>query len=1110
MIDADKRFHERWFGVAPDQEHPALRAERRKRSGDVTTELSRQVFEALEILLAGFVAAEERDGTKALHAALAREGDHLYAGLLTLLLRLVFLLSCEAWGLLPVEHPLFTENYSLLGLFNALRADHETSPDTMLRRFGAYPRLVALFRAVFLGVTHGDLHIPPRRGTLFDPAVHPFLEGRAPAAGPEARAALVLPSIDDGTVYSVLEKLLYLGGQRLSYKALDVEQIGSVYEALMGFSVRRIESGAVRIKLGHKKGAARVWVEAAPLLVVPENQRERWLKDELAFDKAVAAKIAEAVTSAQTVDQALLALEPLSGKTPERASAGMLVIQPGPERRRTSSHYTPRELTEPIVARTLAPLIEAMGDSPSSEALLHLVVCDPAVGSGAFLVAACRYLADQVVAAWTREGALSKVASAHEDVVNHARRLVAQRCLYGVDKNTYAVQLARLSLWLVTMARNEPFTFVDHAIRHGDSLLGLSFEQIRAFHWKPKSQVDSAGLLAEALDEAIGIRKRILGLANEGTFEAQREKERLLLDAEDALGRVRLIADLVVGAFFSQKNDKDREKDRRLRLDRVTAWLAAEKRGDVSEAEGILAELRGMQAELWATQAPFHWRLEFPEVFGPGRPGTAGVDAFIGNPPFAGKNALSAARGGDYLAWLQHLHEGTHGNADVCAHFFRRAVDLSGPDGAVGFVGPVSISEGDTRSTGLKPILEAGGRIFAARRNGPWPGGADVRISIVHLARGRLALRTRPELDGRPVEGITSRLQAGRERSDPTPLARNAGLVYVGIMLGGSGFELREAEAAELLRSSPGAADVVRKLLGGEQFNESPRQDASRWVIDFGEMSLDRARQYTRPMAIVEERVKPLRDRNARATRREKWWQFSERSVALSSSLQSATECIAVAQSARHTAFAIVPAQQVFINTMYVFPSSSATLLATLQSRIHLAWAMLLASTHGGLGTVVRYRADEVVSTFPFPAPDPRAILPPLESIGKTLHETRAHYMASTSQGLTKTYSALKDPSCEAPRILDLRALHEEMDRAVLTAYGWSDLPVPPYCAHSGEDRAAQQRFEDEVIDRLYMLNATRVEAEEEEAPSWGFAPGPTRGCPPLDPDQRKRWTRGR
>jgi hypothetical protein len=617
---------ERWFGVAPERQLPAILAESRKRNADVTNELSRQVFEALEVLLAGFAAADERDGSGLLRLAIEREDEHLYAGLLGVLLRLVFLLYCEDRALLPVDHPLFEQHYSVLALFAQLQADHGKYPDTMQRRFGAYPRLISLFRAVFLGVKHGTLEVPARRGELFDPNTYPFLEGwgpegSAPINQPEERAATRVPSIDDGTIFTVLHKLLYLEGQRLSYKALDVEQIGSVYEALMGFSVERLTSGAVRIKLGSKKGAARVCVDGERLLGVAKTERQRWLQDEFGFDKAVAEKITKAVSSAKDAETALAALEPLSGRRPERAAAGSLVIQPGPERRRTSSHYTPRELTEPIVARTLEPLIKAIGDEPPSENLLNLVICDPAMGSGAFLVAACRYLADRVVAAWTREGKLEVIADAHEDVVNHARRLVAQRCLYGVDKNKYAVQLARLSLWLVTMARNEPFTFVDHALRHGDSLVGLSFDQIKAFHWKLGEQVElSSGLLREALDEAIGIRQQIHHLAAEGTWAAQREKERLLFDAEDALGRVRLIGDLVIGAFFAEAKDKPRQQERDRRLALVEQWIAADKSGQNDKAGELEAELRRMQAKLKKTQVPFHWMVEFPEVFQEGRP----------------------------------------------------------------------------------------------------------------------------------------------------------------------------------------------------------------------------------------------------------------------------------------------------------------------------------------------------------------------------------------------------------------------------------------------------------------------------------------------------------
>jgi hypothetical protein len=398
----------RWFSVAEDVQLPALLAQSRRQQSSVTNDLSRQVFEALEELLAGFSAASERDARAVLRQALEEgEDGYVYSGLLSVLLRLVFVLYCEDRGLLPVDSKLYSENYSLLGLYGDLERDHGRYPDSMDRRYGAYARLLSLFRAIYLGVSHGDLELPPRHGGLFDPNAYPFLEGWAAGSAPVDPAALArleVPAISDGTVYRVLKQLIVLGGQRLSYRALDVEQIGSVYEALMGFDVQRLgTSGAVRVRLGSKKGTARVWIEAEPLLAVAAGRRAAYLADELGFDKNVAEKVASAVKDAKTREAALKALEPLSGKHPERALPGALVIQPGPERRRTSSHYTPRSLSEPIVKKTLDPLLSAMGERPKSDDLLNLVICDPAMGSGAFLVAATRYLADQVVAAWTRE-----------------------------------------------------------------------------------------------------------------------------------------------------------------------------------------------------------------------------------------------------------------------------------------------------------------------------------------------------------------------------------------------------------------------------------------------------------------------------------------------------------------------------------------------------------------------------------------------------------------------------------------------------------------------------------------------------------------------------------
>ncbi|HEY5373362.1 MAG TPA: hypothetical protein VIK01_06730 [Polyangiaceae bacterium] len=256
-----------------------------------------------------------------------------------------------------MEQRLYADNFSVLGLIEQLQADRGAYPDSMSRRFGAWGRLVTLFRAVFLGVSHADLKMPPRRGSLFNPHEYPFLEGWGPAGSapitqPEDRAAVRLPTLDDETVFRVLERLLVFEGQRLSYRALDVEQIGSVYEALMGYHVLRVPSAAVCVK------PDRIWVSAEEVLEVPAARRAKWLKETLGLSAVQGEKLNEELRGAQGKDAGELTIGALSkfaagGKKGDpslsKARAGQLVLQPGTERRRTSSHYTPRSLSAPIV-----------------------------------------------------------------------------------------------------------------------------------------------------------------------------------------------------------------------------------------------------------------------------------------------------------------------------------------------------------------------------------------------------------------------------------------------------------------------------------------------------------------------------------------------------------------------------------------------------------------------------------------------------------------------------------------------------------------------------------------------------------------------------------------
>ncbi|WP_437602023.1 DNA methyltransferase [Sorangium sp. So ce590] len=1099
---------------------------------DVAGALADRAFDALGVLLRGFEDAAERDGPGALADALARGPEHLYGGLLTALLRLVFLLHAEARGLLPVEHPHDAAHLGVLPLFRELAAEHGARPAAMRRRFGAWARLVALSRAVFHGISRPELTLPARRGQLFDPERYPFLE-RAASGGPWQA-----PSVDDATVHAVLERLLVLDGRPLSYRALDVEQLGGLYEALMGYRVERAAGPTVCLR------PERVWVSAAEALAQPAARRAAWLAERAGLSRREAKRLDEALASARTEAALLEALAPLRARDAEVLGAGRLFLQPGAERRRTSSHYTPRSLSAPIVARTLEPLLRQMGEEPPSARLLGLAICDPAMGSGAFLMEACRYLADLVVAAWTREAARGDAAAAERlarsggDAVGEARRLVARRCLYGADKNPFAVSLARLSLWLVTRARDEPFTFVDHALRHGDSLVGLDLAQLRGFHWKPAAPLPACcEAIDAAIERALALRQQLAGLGDGG---AARERERLARAAEEAIGRARLLGDLVVGAFFAHPKDRDRLKERDRRAQLAIAWL----RGGGPPPEELLAMQRALREGAPGEGAPregapregapregtpggapplppLHWALEFPEVFqeprpdrpdGDRAPRPARLDAFVGNPPFLGGKRISTDHGDTYAAWLEQLHGATK-NTDLAAHFFRRAAALLGGRGTVGLIATNTIAQGDTRRSGLKPLVEAGRAvIYHAVRSVPWPGDAAVHVAVVHLAVGMSPADgvPPPRLDGLPVRHINSHLRAMPERPDPRPLESSRDLCFIGCFLRGDGFVLTDGEARALCAGDPAAGEVLRPFLGGEEVNSSPSHSPHRHVIDFGERGLEDAGRWPALLSIVRSRVKPARDRlrltGIDAGHRARWWQFANPRPELRRTIAPLGRCLVAARVTKHLCFAFQPAGRTFSDQLCVFAIDDHARFAVLQSRAHESWARLLSST---MGEGLRYAPSDCVETFPFPHPERLAAGGRVEAAGERLYTARAALMVELGEGLTAMYNLLKAPACARPGVVELRRLHEEMDRAVLAAYGFGDIEVPPYTTPvTPRERSAAGAFEDEVIDRLFALNEARA-AEEERRRGEAEQRGPRPGEPSRAPGPGRRGRSG-
>jgi hypothetical protein len=275
--------------------------------------------------------------------------------------------------------------------------------------------------------------------------------------------------------------------------------------------------------------------------------------------------------------------------------------------------------------------------------------------------------------------------------------------------------------------------------------------------------------------------------------------------------------------------------------------------------------------------------------------------------------------------------------------------------------------------------------------------------------------------------------------------------------------------------------------IGGEDVNTFPDQRAPRWVIDFGSLTLEEASAWPDLLSLVEKRVRPqrnaLRDTADGIKLKAHWWLYNRRCEDLYRAISGKERCLVTAVYTKHLCFSFQPVERMFNNKLFVFPLASYAQFAVLQSRIHIPWAWLLSST---LKTDLAYTPSTCFDTFPFPGTTPNDFDANLVAAGERTYIERAGFMTDTNVGLTKVYNDVKDPTLDDARIVRLRASHEEMDRAVLDAYGWTDIEVPPYCPKDDAERAAVKAFEDEVIDRLFVLNVER--AAQERATSSGNA----------------------
>lgn len=1106
------------IGGDPAERLPVLFKESIAAAEEITEALGAQVRRAVELLIQSFSESAAETERRGLRDPLPARTHDTYEAAVTVMMRTVFLLFAEERGLLPAGE-LFEQGYGIAGELERLTArQNDESEEALDATSLTWHRLLATSQALYQGASFENLRMPAYGGSLFDPARFPFLTETTD------QGALAL-TVSDRVMLHVLrsvQKAEVKGESRqISFRDIDVEQIGYIYEGLLGYTAARVAEPTLGIKglvgaepeipLTTLEGLATTHTDAKNLAGAI---REWVIKDQPSAKPASAAAIAKATTTV-AAPGAISALTQIVGDDdtlrdrikpwlslirsdlrghPFVVVTGGLVVKETPSRKNAGAHYTPKSLAEEVVLHALQPLCYSPGphqtaDSKqwklkSSDELLGLKVADIACGSGAFLVAAARYLADRVVEAWTEEDPAN---SQRTKLYLRAIRQVVANCLYGADINDMAVEMCKLSLWLVSLDRDLPFSFVDDKVFLGNSLLGLtSLRQLRNLHIDAKSVSSNEMLDVFNVDidtiirKAVALRERLASEIDEDDpARSSAAKHRQLTELRRVTSSLRDIADGVIAAGLPLGGKPSKALDEAYENLREAVKQAhnnpSDGEPDTRWFETIIDEgLTPTVQTDYEKWQPLHWVIEAPDVIVE----RGGFDAILGNPPFLGGRDIPAAVGDNMHDWMAHVvGRGVKARADLVAFFFLRAAHLLQDHGTLGLLGTNSIAQGDTREVCLDVLESEGWGFTRANRSRKWPSkAANLEFAIVWAAPNSDVGDIARDLDGISVPRISSLLEpAGRVTGLPAGLMENKSLAFQGVILRGQGFLLEPQEAKKWLAEDARLVDVLEPFLGGEDVTSRPDMSAPRWVIDFGLRSLEEASKYHRAMARVIETVRPVREKVRRERVRDNWWLHEERRPGLRAAISGKSEVLVLAIVSSAVMPVRVSADQVFSNRLTVFAIDDFDQQAVLSSSVHWSWAVKYSST---LETRVNYVTSDAFGTFPRPKSTER-----LERIGRVLDEERREIMLRRDISLTKLYNLVNDANLadsSDPDVKRMRAIHVEVDEAVLDAYGWSDI-APNHGFHTYrqmERWTVSDAARIEIIDRLLEENHRRAAAE--------------------------------
>jgi hypothetical protein len=416
------------------------------------------------------------------------------------------------------------------------------------------------------------------------------------------------------------------------------------------------------------------------------------------------------------------------------------------------------------------------------------------------------------------------------------------------------------------------------------------------------------------------------------------------------------MGDLAIAAYFFDESPRVRELKR-------LEFVGVIVRHEFPPLINQLAEQRQADPPF----APFHWEIEFPEVY---ERENGGFDCIVANPPFLGSSRISEVAGGPiYQQWLKEVVAISKGQVDLSVFFLRHSFKLIRKNGTLGLLATSAIAHGENRIAGLASVSSTGGTIFDATTSKPWPGEASVLVAVVHISKGEVpnTLGTR-HLNGTTCDFINSRLQPRAESGEPTALVSNADLAHNGATIRSSGFVLDTAEALILLNKSENG-QIVLPLTGGEEVNAPPSKQGKRFAICFGTRTLDEAAIWPELLDIVRARVYPQRmaakDHGPGAHGKKFWWQYVLRADPLYKAVAALDKCLVMSSVSTYHALRFETTNRVFNHKVYAFAFDSFQAFAVLQSSAHAIWSTMNSSR---LGYAINYSTNKTFATFPFPS----------------------------------------------------------------------------------------------------------------------------------------------